>query len=282
MTAVALQIAGPKHHHALWSIAEVDTLCQQLCPGGNGGKTIAMAVDRMKGITCLMYTTNGAMTETACVLNKRTGGEGTDLGVEELPDLAIQALKNFRKKNDGDLPKGILLYRVGVAESQSKHVKEETSELCAKVAQFYSDEGEASAPGIEICQANLSGAKLMNERNDNAKPGSLLDEDEDRSILLSHFSRRGSTAVPLCLVRVTPVDNRRNNEVWESIKRITQKNCSMYENYAGAIKLPALAHKAKIGAAKISAWWSRYETNGDHWDVAYARMRPFLDRPFFV
>ena len=277
VTAVVLQMAGPKHSNSIWHVDHVEEISEALCSQGGNKHMMVMAYDVMSSIACLCYTTDKKMAKTHAVLANLEGGAE---GRNPVADLAEDALTKFHGCN-GVWPAGVLLYRVGVSGSQSSRMADDADEFCERIVQFYTDKGEPH-PGIEICQVNLSGAKLMDGRNGNAPPGSMLDEDEKKTILLAHGSRPSATACPLRLIRVTPAAYCDNNETWEKVKRITQKNCSMYENYSGTIKLPALAHKAKICADKLSRWWGRYRSGKDSWPEVYARLTPFLDRPFYV
>ena len=72
---------------------------------------------------------------------------------------------------------------------------------------------------------------------------------------------------------------------WDAVKRISHKQCHMYENYPGVIRLPSILHKSKIGAEKLSKWWKKFQASdntGTNWQSGRRNLEPFLDKSFFV
>ena len=95
--------------------------------------------------------------------------------------------------------------------------------------------------------------------------------------------------MPIQLIRLSLPEDAGHEKRWETVKRISNANSHMYENYTGAIKLPSIAHKAKIGAAHLAGWFTKYKkNNGDEddlsWTTLYRRLGRSLqlESPFFV
>ena len=107
--------------------------------------------------------------------------------------------------------------------------------------------------------------------------------------MLSHkCGITGATCVPVQLIRLQEPETPEEKSRWEVVKRISNSNTHMYENYCGAIKLPSIVHKAKIGANKLSGWLSKYQMQNDNedisWETLYGRLERSgqLDTAFFV
>ena len=107
--------------------------------------------------------------------------------------------------------------------------------------------------------------------------------------MLSHkCGIRNATCVPVQLIRLQEPKTPEEKSRWEVVKRISNSNTHMYENYCGPIKLPSIVHKAKIGASKLSAWFSKNQKNNANedtsWTTLYGRLERSgqLESPFFV
>ena len=287
-TGVVLQIAGPKNGKSIWSVRALSDLTARICKPAEGKpkKCCVMALSQWQGMSCLTFSVDEGLVDIRCDFHLSEIVDEIRIGGDPFQaEMVKNSLDRYAKANDSTMPNGILLYVTGHGDGQSRYAEESTLRIVTQVTEHYDSKG-LPRPGFEVCQVNQSGSKLLGARMDNADPGSCLDIDTETSILLAHkCGIRDATAVPIKLIRATPTLLEMGPDSWDAVKRISHKQCHMYENYPGVIRLPSILHKSKIGAEKLSKWWKKFQASdntGTNWQSGRRNLEPFLDKSFFV
>ena len=156
-TGVVAQMAGPKKSNKLWSVVDVQDLCNQLCPETEGGKLpMVMALDSYQKMNCLTFTTDRDLCNVKCAFHT-----DMDRGEMVYQPLLLDAFERYVATNNNNPPNGILFYRVGVSDSQIKRRRIEANEIVRYINDVYESKGWEKKPLVEIVHVNLSATKFL-------------------------------------------------------------------------------------------------------------------------
>ncbi|XKL69438.1 hypothetical protein PGB90_007207 [Kerria lacca] len=198
--------------------------------------------DKRKSYSGIVATLDKSCSRYFSAVTHHNAGEELSINFSE--NIKI-ALERFQMRNEGNLPKVIVIYRDGVGDGNLKYVYEqEVQEIKKKLNEIYQKKN------VPLKLAFIIVTKRINTRifygNRNPPPGSIVDDVITNPLRYDFFlvsqSVRQGTVSPTHYNVLEDTTNFKPDQM----QRLTYKFTHLYYNWSGTVRVPApcqYAHK---------------------------------------